>query len=411
MADALVVRLLGPAAGPEAEWIVMDARGGRLGGVSRGTLAEAAANRGDHRVLGLVPGTDITLARPELPVRSGPRVAQAVPFALEEQLAGDVEDMHFAVGRRDERPGVPVAGVARDRMQAWQSQFAAAGLDLDGLYAETSAVPVIPGGVTLLVDRGQLFVRRADELPVVLDVQPLAEAIQLALATSEETRENVTVYLSQTEYERERDLIEGLREVTASLQVKLLPDGALPLLASTALQDAAVNLLQGPYAPKRQFSVSLAPWRYAAMLAAAFFVVHLGVKGVEYWRLAREEARIDAEIAQVFETAMPGVRQVEPRQQMQQRYFAMRGGGGGSGLLANLDPLGAAIAETPQARLEALAYRNRVLDLRMLAPDVNALEKIRTRIAERGLNAEIQSASPREDNSTEGRLQIRAPGA
>ncbi|HSN72051.1 MAG TPA: type II secretion system protein GspL [Steroidobacteraceae bacterium] len=411
MADALVVRLLGPAAGPEAEWIVMDARGGRLGGVSRGTLAEAAANRGDHRVLGLVPGTDITLARPELPVRSGPRVAQAVPFALEEQLAGDVEDMHFAVGRRDERPGVPVAGVARDRMQAWQSQFAAAGLDLDGLYAETSAVPVIPGGVTLLVDRGQLFVRRADELPVVLDVQPLAEAIQLALATSEETRENVTVYLSQAEYDRERDLIEGLREVTASLQVKLLPDGALPLLASTALQDAAVNLLQGPYAPKRQFSVSLAPWRYAAMLAAAFFVVHLGVKGVEYWRLAREEARIDAEIAQVFETAMPGVRQVEPRQQMQQRYFAMRGGGGGSGLLANLDPLGAAIAETPQARLEALAYRNRVLDLRMLAPDVNALEKIRTRIAERGLNAEIQSASPREDNSTEGRLQIRAPGA
>jgi general secretion pathway protein L len=248
-------------------------------------------------------------------------------------------------------------------------------------------------------------------MPVVLDVEPLAEAIQLALATPEETRENVTIYLSQGEYERNRDLIEGLREVTATLQVKLLPDGALPLLASTALQDPPVNLLQGAYAPRRQLGVSLAPWRYAAMLAAAFVVVHLGVKAVEYWRLSSEEARLDAEIARVFESAMPGVRQVDARQQMEQRYFALRGGGGGSGLLANLDPLGVAMAETPQTRLEALAYRNRVLDLRMLAPDVNALERIRTLMTERGLNAEIQSANPREDNRTEGRLQVRAPGA
>ena len=42
---------------------------------------------------------------PELPLRGGARLAQAVPFALEEQLASDVEGLHFAIGAaRTRRP-------------------------------------------------------------------------------------------------------------------------------------------------------------------------------------------------------------------------------------------------------------------------------------------------------------------
>ena len=82
----------------------------------------------------------------------------------------------------------------------------------------------------------------------VLDVQPLIEALQLALASGEEAREHVTIYVSEDDYERERELLEGLREFTASLQLKLLPDGPLPLLAANIVQWAPVNLLQGRYA-------------------------------------------------------------------------------------------------------------------------------------------------------------------
>jgi general secretion pathway protein L len=409
MADVLVVRLLGSQSDHEADWILMDAQGGRLGSVSSGTLEQATAVAGERRVVVLVPGTDAVLARPTLPVKTGPRVLQAVPFALEEQIAGDVEAMHFAVGRRDDGSGVPVAGVATEIMDRWHARFAAADLRADAVHAETEGLPVTPSGVTLLIERDHVHVRREGEMPAVLDVQPLSEAVRLALGSASNTRENVAIYLSQGDYERDRDLIEGLREITASINVKLLPDGPLPLLASQVLQTSPINLLQGRYAPRRQLGVSLAPWRYAALLAAGFVVVHLGVKAVEYWRLSREEARLDAEIAQVFSTALPGVRQVDARAQMQQRYFALHGGGTG-GLLANLDPLGAAITEIPDTRVEALAYRNQVLDLRMLAHDVNALERVRSLVTERGLNAEIQSANPRE-NRVEGRLQVRSTGA
>ena len=69
-----------------------------------------------RKTIVLVPGTDVLLAEPVLPLKSGAKLAQVVPFALEEQLAADVEDLHFAVGKRDSRPGTPVAAVARTRM-------------------------------------------------------------------------------------------------------------------------------------------------------------------------------------------------------------------------------------------------------------------------------------------------------
>jgi hypothetical protein len=61
-------------------------------------------------------------------------------------------------------------------------------------------------------------------------------------------------------------------------------------------------------------------------------------------------------------------------------------------------------------RVDALAYRPKVIDLRVTAPNVDALARIQQLINEQGLHAEIQSATPR-DNKVEARLQLKSPGA
>ena len=106
----------------------MDGSGARRGNVQSGPLDLAAAAAAGRKVIVLVPGTDALLAEPVLPVKSGAKLAQVVPFALEEHLAADVEDLHFAVGKRDARPGTPVAVVSHARMEAWQALLADAGL-------------------------------------------------------------------------------------------------------------------------------------------------------------------------------------------------------------------------------------------------------------------------------------------
>src|SRR5262245_12225289 len=166
MSEVLVIRLTGaPDAQTQvvpAEWLIVDATGARRGNVEAGPLASAAPHAAGRRVLGIVPGTDILLAEPVLPVKSGTKLAQMVPFALEEQLATDIDDLHFAVGKRDTRPGTPVAVAARAKMDAWVSAFREAQITIDALYAETSALPITPNAVTLLVDTGRVYVRRPE---------------------------------------------------------------------------------------------------------------------------------------------------------------------------------------------------------------------------------------------------------
>lgn len=396
-----------------AEWLAIDTDGARHGSVQSGSLADAAAYAGARKVIVLVPGTDVLLAEPVLPLKSGAKLAQVVPFALEEQMAANIEDLHFAIGRRDERPGTPVAIVSLAQMDAWLSALRDVGLHADSIYAETSVLPATPNGVTLLVDGARVYVRREAAPGAVLDVEPLIEALQLALAAGDDAREHVTIYLTEDVYERDRDLFEGLREFTASLQLKLLADGALPLFAANAFQKAPVNLLQGRYAVKTRLNISFQPWRYAAMLAVAFLALHFGLKTWQYFDLKQTEARLDSEIAQVFQQTMPGA-PVPPalsaRKQMEMRLNALRGSGPVGGIIATLGTLGEAMAQAPGTTIEALSYRDNVTDLRVMAPSVDALDKIQHVASEHGIAAEIQSANPRE-SKIEGRLKLKQPGA
>ena len=417
MPEFLVVRLPSAAAetiGAAAEWIVMDGSGVRRGNVASGPLDLAPAAANGRKVIVLVPGTDALLAEPVLPVKSGTKLAQVVPFALEEHLAADVEDLHFAVGKREARPGTPVTVVSHARMQAWQALLTDAGLHADAIYPETAALPETPNAITLLVDGARVYVRRPDTPGAVLDVQPLIEALQLALASGEEAREHVTIYVSEDDYEREREMLEGLREFTASLQLKLLPDGPLPLLAANVVRGNAVNLLQGRYQMKRKLTMSFAPWRYAAVLAGVFVVAHLGLKSWQYFHYRSQEARLNQEIGEVFQQLMPGAPLPDPsaaRRMIEARLNQLRGGGNSmSGMMTTLAALGEALGQVPDTNVESIAYTNNTTHLRVVAPSVDALDHIRRIASEHGLEASIESETPRE-SKREGRLQIKSPGA
>jgi general secretion pathway protein L len=416
MPEFLVVRLPSAAAdtiGAAAEWIIVDGTGARRGNVQSGPLDLAPASAANRKVVVLVPGTDALLAEPVLPVKSGAKLTQVVPFALEEHLACDVEDLHFAVGKRETRPGTPVTVVARARMEAWQALLANAGLEPDAIYPETAALPETTNAITLLIDGARVYVRRPETPGAVLDVQPLIEALQLALASGEEAREHATIYVAEDDYERERELLEGLREFTASLQLKLLPDGPLPLLAANIVQHAGVNLLQGAYQSNRKLNVSFAPWRYAAVLAGLFIAAHLGLKTWQYFHYRNQEARLDAQIGEVYQQLMPGAPVPDAssaRRQVEARLNQLRGSGPVGGVMMTLAALGEAIGQTPDVTIENIAYVNNTTNLRVVAPSTDALDRIRQLASKHGLASELKSDNTR-DSKHEGQLQFKNPGA
>jgi general secretion pathway protein L len=304
-----------------------------------------------------------------------------------------------------------VAAVARSLMDRWHDACLAAGLAPQAAYADSAVVPVTGNGCTLLLDDNVLYVRRADSMPFVLDAEPLDTALDFALgatAGDADRGEQVTCYVSPADYEANRDLIEGLRQRTASLQVRLMTDGALPLLASLAVGVHAVNLLQGPYAPRSALAGRLQRWRVPAALVAACLLTFLAGQALSLWKLARAEKRLDAQITEVFQQALPGQPVVDPRAQMQ---GVLGGAGSGPGaLLPTLSVLARAMGSTSSGKLEAINLRGNALDLRLVAPSVEVLDGIKQAMARSGIVAELTSATPRGD-VVEGRLQIKLGAA
>ena len=174
MADAFVLRLLAPDHDPDrmveaaAEWVAVDSGGARLGNVARGSLAEAAATAAGRRVIALVPGADVVLAQPELPARTQNRLLQLAPVALEENLAADIESLHFAVGRAGLDRRVPVAAVDRARFRGWVDALRAAGLEPAAVYPDSLVVPANPAHTVLLLDGACTYVRLPAALPLAL---------------------------------------------------------------------------------------------------------------------------------------------------------------------------------------------------------------------------------------------------
>ena len=409
--ESLVIRL------PEAEdapasWLVVDATGARLSAVQTGPLTLASSLAAGKRIIVLVPGVDVLLAEPELPVRGSAKLAQVVPFALEENLAEDVDEMHFAIGRREAaRAGTPVAAVSHTRLRGWLERLRAAQISPDIVAADNDALPIMPGQTVALIDADRLYVRQPGSPPAVVHAEPLGEALELAVFDATPAETHVLVYLTPADWTQHQDVIDGWRARVASLKVQLLPDGVLPWLAHHAVAGAPLNLLQGPYEQKSHWGEQLRSWRLAAILAGALIALNLLGKGVEIWHLSRVEKQLDASIEQVFREAMPGEQNaVDARRRMEARLQAIRGGASGDSLLTALGTLGGAVSQVPETTLEALSFRGSVLDLKVTAKDVGSLDRLQQLVTERGMLAELQSSNPRPPG-VEGRIQVRGRGA
>lgn len=402
MIQILVLRL-----GDPTSWVIVDAAGARIGPVSAGTIADAAPLAAERRVIALAPGGEVTLAEPELPLRGGSRLAQVVPFALEEQLAGDVESFHFGIGRQRDDGRTPVAAVPRERLEGWLAEFAAAGVAPEGLYCETMCLPENPGKTVAVLEAGQLLVQPPAALPFALAAEPLTEAF--ALAGLEGDERHVQLFVAEADWDASRNEIEALREVAGSLDVQLLPDGALPLLAAVAVSRQSLSLLSGPYAPRTGWRAHWLRWRVPAALAAALFAVVAGTAIFDLLRLSSEERQLDAAIEQTFRVAMPDVeRMVDPRAQMSQR-LGRTAAADPAGLLGRLDVLAQSLGGLSGVEIRSLGWRDRMLDVRISAPSGDVLAELARAVGQRGLGFDLQSTVPRE-GGVDGLVSIRPLG-
>ena len=417
MSETLIIRLLakinpGAAIETDAQWLLVDTQGARMGALLQGRLGDATGLAQGRKVIVLVPGADALHLNPVLPALKGnTKLSQIVPYALEDQLATDVDTLHFALGKRSKLSGTPVVVVSHQSMQAWLAGLHEAGLQSDTLYADTSLLPELTDSIVLLIDRGRLSARQNYEPVNTLDVEPLSEALALLLPATDKP---VTIYIAEDEYGTEQSVLDSVRDRAPNLEIKVLPDGVLPLLAQQAIQGHAINLLQGTYTQRIKRATSLRPWRLAAVMTGVLIGMHLLTKGIELWQLHKQEAALDQQIQVTYSQGIPGASPIEParaRMAFESRWQELQDNNKPDGLMTSLNILSQVMNANAGMQLQELIYRDNNVDMRILAPDREALERIRQQAQTQGIAAEILTADP-QDAKVEGRVQFKpAAGA
>lgn len=326
--------------------------------VRAGTMAGPLALDPVDRVWALAPGADVTVHAVDLPAEAGERrVAAAAAFALEDELAVDPAQLHFALG-------TAVAGKSRvavashDAITAWTARLAALGVKADILVPDFLVIansPVAHGGLILA--------RTADS----------GFAVEPDLAAY---------------------LLETLEPVPAITSAALLQDAYAALVAA-----APVNLLQGRYAPKRDWGAITRPWRRAGALAAAVLVAGVIGVAIEGARLNSQAEAATARAEAVFRAALPEVKRVvSPRAQMRAHLQSANLAGAG-GFLALSDILVSATAAVPDAEVATLRFDSKRGEIAATfsLPSFDAVERVKNEMAGRG--GAVQEGGARQDGA------------
>jgi general secretion pathway protein L len=410
MADWLILRL-GRGQEERVSWMAADASGQPLSAPQFGSLAQAADAAAGRRLAVVAPGSDVLITAVELPVKSGVRLQQVVPYALEEQLAADIETLHFSVGGRDEQTGhTRVAVVTRALMDQWLGVLRGAGLTPSVLYSEADLLPANPGHVVLLLEGDTLYLCRPGHVPETLPSLELGAALEAGLGV-ELAADNLIVYTTAQDWQRRSTEIEAVRARCASLKVQLLNYGPLPLLAPQLEAGEHIDLLSGEYAPKSTLGAEWRRWKLVAGLAAALLLVHVGGLSLQRLQQRRSEQQLDQAITQLAQRSFPGDSgQGAVRERIEHRLLAAQSGSDSFGFMGGLAALARALQDTDGASVQALSFHDGGLDLSLKAKDATNLERISDSLRSSGWQADLLSGNA-SGSGYAGHILARAPGA
>ncbi len=348
-----------------------------------------AANR--HPCVVLVPGEQVLLLDMPRVARRDAQLAQALPYAVEDQLAGAIELQHVAWAPASDASHLRVAVVARERMTAWLAALDGAGLSADVLLPEPLALaPPDPGRIRLLFEDQRVTLRLSESCGQVANLSEFS-ALRQVLGFDPAQCDACAVAGASPDWPG------------AALE---RADSALSAFSASAAAPE-LNLLQGDYAPRHRRRAAGRAWQLAASLAGAALLFALAQAAVDGRKLAGLAAAQRLELQGIRALLAPGTADsADPAAALQARLAtpatrpdpALH-------LLSRAAPV---LAADSRLRLDGLEYRDRRLDLVVQAKDVASLDQLRQRLTEAGLAADI-SASTAQAQGVQGRLRVGLP--
>jgi len=374
---------------------------------THGSPEEAAEAIGSRQIILLAPAADILLIQPLLPTQNRQRLLQAIPFALENQIASDIDQQHFTIGRQNDDSSVPVAIISKAKIESWLNTLEAAGIQPHAIYPESLCLPYTEGEWTLLVDEKRALLRYGKFSALTLDFENTQQTIVRLLEQEDESQPNRINLISSSKQIEDQFNQAPLTELTEPPTLTLVENSPLPLMANNCKSAENLNLLHGPYQQNKQGQIIWRSWYPTLAVALILVMITLISDLYELNSLEKQHQALNQQIEQIFKKSLPkSKKMVNPKAQMSQKLKALQSNGGnGSSFLKLVSLTGKAIKKQPLSTIEGLNFRQGELNVQLTIKDLQMLEQLKKKLEKSQLTINIRSANAQK-GSVKAHLQI-----
>lgn len=379
MSEFLTVRLTSQPNSP-VPWLVWSTQNNEV--IASGELAneselETLQSYAQQRsVILLLSATDVALNRVEIPKGASRQFESMLPFLLEDELAQDVDDLHFTIlsKKGDE---AWVSAVALDWFEQILEKCRALGFDVKKVIPDVLALPTHEDGLSAVQLGSEWLVKKGSDLGAVVPSDWLALTAQSDWIKSDDEYLPLQAYTPLPEL----SLAEGQEWQNAPAELPM------QLLATQAIS-SKVNLLTGAFKQSSSIMKHWKVWQKAAIAAGVLLVVLMGQYVLEIQRYESQATVYRAESERIFRD-LTGKSRIPTtsylRREMESEIARLSGGAGEDSLLNWFSNLSSSLGAKPDIQMQSLRFDANRGEVRLVAQgaDFQSFEKARVALAER----------------------------
>lgn len=402
----------------QATWSFCNSDGELTGKITSGALSELSEAAADRTAIILLDSQCLHINQLQLPTQNLQKLLKAVPYAIEEYIADDVDDFHFVISKNKHNNSTSVVGIKIATLNNIIQIFQDANIHVEKIIPDTLCLAADDGVQWACLnykDNSYIQTDTTNGMMVSHDIFPY-----IVLSKLQDERlpkpEKILLFSEQENIGafdklKAESIIDDNNIELVNIVYNTHP---LVVFCGNYKQAMPLNLLQQKFKPKSKASGYWQHWRLAASLATIWLALHLGLTGFQHSQLKDENIITKARIEKIYKKSFPQSRKiVNPRAQMEQKLKELKGSAGSNnkGLIFLLtESFGTLSHDKENITLQSLTFRNNRMDIGFEGSNLQAVENLNKNLNNnKKIKSEITSSSSEKDK-VKGNLRIEGRG-
>ncbi len=341
-----------------------------------------------------IPQQMVLQTSAQMPPRANKQQLNAISYAIEDQLAEDIENCFFAVLPQQDDGSVPVAVIDQQKMDEISLLLAEYHLQVRLILPQMYLCPWSGDSsviASICAIRQGFLVRIAEHEGFYCESSVLPQILKLVSRQSDQKHQQIICFGSEPE---QLDI--------ANVEFKAQPQ--LDLLTQDVVETGCLNLKQKQYQSSHQWKAGLRRWKWPLFALILLLVVFMSDAVVDVWQQKNLLNTLVQQQNALLVKDLPELAGSDnPRLELTKYLADHRGGAEQKGFLDQLHEFVRLTEGLTQLKTGKLQFQKSSLIVDLESKDLKSLESLRAKLPQSSFKARIDNVNINPEKTT-GRL-------